>query len=144
MAQLHRRAGFGATRAELRRDVAAGPAESVGRLLKPPEPSDEEKAVCEGLRVGAVGSSDPRRLRAYWLYRMLFGGDPLRERLTLFWHGHFATSLTKVDSVNCSVRAGRKAPAAREGRVRPTARNDDRRRGHARLARRWDQPSRKA
>ena len=69
-----------------------------GRLLKPPEPSDEEKAVCEGLRLGAVGSSDPRRLRAYWLYRMLFGSDPLRERLTLFWHGHFATSLTKVDS----------------------------------------------
>ena len=48
---------------------------------------------------GPSGSSDPRRLRAYWLYRMLFGGDPLRERLTLFWHGHFATSLTKVDSV---------------------------------------------
>ncbi len=98
-AHLHRRAGFGATRAELQRDVAAGLAESVGRLLKSPEPSDEEKAVCDGLRAGAVGSSDPRRLRAYWLYRMLFGGDPLRERLTLFWHGHFATSLTKVDSV---------------------------------------------
>ena len=92
-------AGFGATRAELQRDVAAGPAESVGRLLKSREPSDEEKAVCDGLRAGAVGSSDPRRLCAYWLYRMLFGGDPLRERLTLFWHGHFATSLTKVDSV---------------------------------------------
>ena len=99
VAHLHRRAGFGATRAELERDVAAGPAESVGRLLNPPEPSEEEKAVCDGLRAGAVGSSDPRRLRAYWLYRMLFGGDPLRERLTLFWHGHFATSLTKVDSV---------------------------------------------
>ena len=99
VAHLHRRAGFGATRAELLRDVAAGPAESVGRLIKPPEPTDEEMAVCEGLRAGAVGSSDPRRLRAYWLYRMVFGGDPLRERLALFWHGHFATSLTKVDSV---------------------------------------------
>ena len=99
MAHLHRRAGFGATRAELDRDIAAGPAESVGRLLNPPDPSEEEKAVCDGLRAGALGSSDPRRLRAYWLYRMLFGGDPLRERLTLFWHGHFATSLTKVDSV---------------------------------------------
>jgi uncharacterized protein (DUF1800 family) len=99
VAHLHRRAGFGATRAELERDVAAGPAESVGRFLNPSDPSADERSVREGLRTGAVGSSDPRRLRAYWLYRMLFGGDPLRERLTLFWHGHFATSLTKVDSV---------------------------------------------
>ncbi len=99
VAHLHRRAGFGATRAELERDVAAGPAESVGRFLNPPDPSEEERAVRDGLRAGALGSSDPRRLRAYWLYRMLFGGEPLRERFTLFWHGHFATSLTKVDSV---------------------------------------------
>src|SRR5262245_19380303 len=99
VAHLHRRAGFGATRAELERDVAAGPAESVGWFLNPPDPSEEERAVRDGLRAGAIGSSDPRRLRAYWLYRMLFGGDPLRERLTLFWHGHFATSLTKVESV---------------------------------------------
>jgi uncharacterized protein (DUF1800 family) len=100
VAHLHRRAGFGATWAELKRDVASGPAESVDRFLDPPEPSEEEKAICDGLRAGAVRSSDPRRLRAYWLYRMLFGGDLLRERLTLFWHSHFATSLTKVDSVN--------------------------------------------
>jgi uncharacterized protein (DUF1800 family) len=99
VAHLHRRAGFGATRAELARDLAAGPAESVGRFLDPPDFSEEERAVREGLRAGALGSSDPRRLRAYWLYRMLFGGDPLRERLTLIWHGHFATSLTKVESV---------------------------------------------
>jgi hypothetical protein len=98
-AHLHRRAGFGATWAELKRDVAAGPDESVARFLEPPDPSEEERAVCEGLRAGATSSTEPGRLRAYWLYRMLFGTDPLRERLTLFWHSHFATSLTKVDSV---------------------------------------------
>jgi uncharacterized protein (DUF1800 family) len=27
---------------------------------------------------------------------MLFGPDPLGERLTLMWHNHFATSATKV------------------------------------------------
>ena len=99
VAHLHRRAGFGATRAELERDVAAGPAESVERFLNPPDPSEEERAVWDGLRAGALSSSEPKRLPAYWLYRMLFGGDPLRERLTLFWHSHFATSLTKVDSL---------------------------------------------
>ncbi|SIO05626.1 Protein of unknown function [Singulisphaera sp. GP187] len=100
VAHLHRAAGFGANWAELQRDVAAGPAESVGRFFNPLDPSEDERAVREGLRTGAVGSTDPRRLRAYWLYRMLFGSDPLRERLTLIWHGHFATSLTKVDSVS--------------------------------------------
>src|SRR3954469_14019138 len=98
-AHLHRRAGFGATRAELACDLAAGPAESVRRFLEPPDASEDERAVWDGLRAGAIGASDPRRLRAYWLYRMLCGGDPLRERLTLFWHGYFATSLTKVESV---------------------------------------------
>ncbi|WP_406700909.1 DUF1800 domain-containing protein [Singulisphaera sp. Ch08] len=99
VARLHRAAGFGANWTELRRDVEAGPAESIGRFVNPPDPSVEERAIRDGLHTGAVGSADPKRLRAYWLYRMLFGSDPLRERLTLFWHGHFATSLTKVDSV---------------------------------------------
>lgn len=100
VAHLHRRAGFGATLGELQRDVKAGPTASVGRFFQPPDTSEGEKAVLDGLKAGAVGSADARRLRAYWLYRMLFGGDPLRERLTLFWHGHFATSLTKVASVS--------------------------------------------
>ena len=39
------------------------------------------------------------RLKACWLYRVLYDPDPLREKLTLFWHGHFATSNRKVDSV---------------------------------------------
>jgi uncharacterized protein (DUF1800 family) len=104
VAHLHRRAGFGATRDELARDVAAGPVESVKRFLDPPDASEDERSVWEGLRGGAIAAGDPRRLRAYWLYRMLFGGDPLRERLTLFWHGHFATSLTKVDSATALAR----------------------------------------
>jgi hypothetical protein len=36
VAHLHRRAGFSATRAELLRDLTAGPAASVERLLSPP------------------------------------------------------------------------------------------------------------
>lgn len=99
VAHLHRRAGFGATWAELHRDLADGPSASVDRFLHPPDASDDERQVIDGLARGAVDARDARRLRAAWLYRMLFGADPLRERLTLFWHGHFATSLAKVDSV---------------------------------------------
>ncbi len=39
VAHLHRRAGFGATLAELERDLKAGPAASVERLLHPPDPT---------------------------------------------------------------------------------------------------------
>jgi uncharacterized protein (DUF1800 family) len=35
-------------------------------------------------------------LRGWWLERMAKGPRPLQEKLTLFWHGHFATSATKV------------------------------------------------
>jgi len=35
-------------------------------------------------------------LRHRWLQRMASGANPLGEKLTLFWHGHFATSAQKV------------------------------------------------
>lgn len=35
-------------------------------------------------------------LRGWWLNRMLTTPHPLLEKLTLFWHGHFATSIEKV------------------------------------------------
>ena len=43
-------------------------------------------------------SADLTGLQAIWLYRMIFTPHPLRERMTLFWHGHFATSIAKVQS----------------------------------------------
>ena len=38
------------------------------------------------------------QLRAWWLYRMLYSPHPLQEKLTLFWHNHFATSNAKVQN----------------------------------------------
>ena len=35
-------------------------------------------------------------LRRWWLERMLRSPAPLLEKMTLFWHGHFATSVQKV------------------------------------------------
>ncbi len=117
-AHLHRRAGFGATRADLARDVKDGPAASVDRLLKPRLMSDDEKQVLDSLRQGVLDSRDAGRLKAWWLYRVLYDPDPLREKLTLFWHGHFATSNRKVDSVprmlaqNEALRRGALGPFA--------------------------------
>jgi uncharacterized protein (DUF1800 family) len=32
----------------------------------------------------------------WWLGRMRYSPNPFREKMTLFWHGHFATSVAKV------------------------------------------------
>jgi uncharacterized protein (DUF1800 family) len=95
---LHRRAGFAASWDELQRDLAKGPEASVTRLLagksrRQSTPEDFEKTAL--LLADAV--SDPERLKAWWVYRMLHSPDQLGERLTLMWHNHFATSAQKVD-----------------------------------------------
>lgn len=104
VAHLHRRAGFGATWAELQCDLKDGPSASVDRLRKPLAMSADEKQVLASLRQGVLDSGDADRLKAWWLYRMLYDPDPLREKLTLFWHGHFATSNRKVQSVPLMLR----------------------------------------
>lgn len=97
---LHRRAGFGATWAELQRDTAAGPDASISRLLDGTSRIDGQRDDFEEMAriIGdaAVGSGSENRLQAWWLYRILFTAHPLREKLTLMWHNHFATSNLKV------------------------------------------------
>jgi uncharacterized protein (DUF1800 family) len=94
---LHRRAGFAATWGEVQRDLADGPVACVDRLLAGksraqgiPEDFDKIAALL------ADTAREPERLKAWWVYRMLFSPDPLGERLTLLWHNHFATSALKV------------------------------------------------
>ena len=36
-------------------------------------------------------------LRYWWIRRMALGPRPFQEKMTLFWHGHFATSSEKVN-----------------------------------------------
>ncbi len=100
---LHRRAGFAATWSEIQRDWKDGPQASIDRLLSGKArgqgvPEDFER-VSALLADAAVAAGDAGRLKAWWVYRMLFGPDPLGERLTLMWHNHFATSNAKVDDL---------------------------------------------
>src|SRR3954471_512969 len=80
-AHLHRRAGFAATWAELQRDLADGPRASVGRLLAGAARAagipDGFDATARLLAEAAVSSNDPARLKAWWVFRMFFGPDPL-------------------------------------------------------------------
>src|SRR5438105_7502344 len=77
VAHLHRRAGFGATWSELQRDLRDGPTASVDRLLNPRVPSADEGQVLDSLRQGVLDARDSDRLKAWWLYRILYDPDPL-------------------------------------------------------------------
>ena len=45
-----------------------------------------------------VAPNDTDSLRRYWLFRFCETSRPLEETMTLFWHGHFATSDYKVQN----------------------------------------------
>lgn len=97
---LHRRAGFGATWQEIQRDLKDGPQTSIDRVLQGksrlngvPEHFEETANL-----LGETASRNIGRLKAWWIYRMLFGPDPLSEKMTLLWHNHFATSVDKIQN----------------------------------------------
>jgi uncharacterized protein (DUF1800 family) len=100
---LHRRAGFAATWDEIQRDLKDGPKTSLDRVLAGKAATDgvpeNFRTMADLLGESAAPSGDPARLKAWWVYRMLFSPDPLAERLTLMWHNHFATSNLKVENL---------------------------------------------
>lgn len=99
-ALLLRRAGFCASESTLREALAEEPQTAVDHLfdLTPQAQSGLAafEAVSAGLAKSVVGSTDAKQLATWWLHRMLSSPQPLVEKLTLFWHGHFATGAEKV------------------------------------------------
>ncbi len=97
VAHLLRRAGFGATEAELDQYTALGFAGAVDRLINP-EVVDDSAADLQ-LTPLAGTLDDPKKIepaKFWWLNRMLYTQRPLQEKVTLFWHNHFATANSKV------------------------------------------------
>lgn len=120
-AHLLNRAGFGGPPAEIERLVELGPEKAVAGLVDfeqipddtknpgwaRPDPTRMEQFVRaremteEQRRMLRQQQQRENRehileLRGWWLQRMTHGLRPLQEKMTLFWHGHFATSLEKV------------------------------------------------
>jgi uncharacterized protein (DUF1800 family) len=95
---LYRRAGFGASWTELEEALKAGPEAAVTHLLEGGPGTDQfDRDTAERVPSIARGNNGAQA-RAWWLYRMLYTPHPLREKLTLFWHNHFATSNSKVNN----------------------------------------------
>lgn len=94
-AHLFRRAGFGVTATELKESVGKSPADLVDALLNATQP-EEFLADMRILADSAIATGNVQQLSAWWVYRMLSTPAQALEKLTLFWHGHFATSAEKV------------------------------------------------
>lgn len=122
-AHLLNRAGFGGSPAEVRAAARRRPDHVVDELLDfqqeydpiPPPTwlTPDSKARPNRKEVRKLSPKERQKfnrkrnqlerermveLRAWWLYRMRYSAKPLQEKLTLFWHGHFATSAQKVRS----------------------------------------------
>jgi len=53
---------------------------------------------------GLVAPNDTDSLKRYWMFRFVESQRPLEEVMTLFWHGHFATSDYKVQNPSIEYR----------------------------------------
>jgi len=112
---LYNRAGFGVGSAEVRAALRRSPEEVVdalltgGRRVEPPHVVQESTA--DSMEVQGLSREQRRRVRAlrkredlaqladyesWWVERMVRHDDPLRDRMTLFWHGLFATNFQTV------------------------------------------------
>ncbi|MGH9300674.1 MAG: DUF1800 domain-containing protein, partial [Acidimicrobiales bacterium] len=118
IAHLYRRAGFGALPSELDAAEAQGYQAAVAFLLHPPSPTgsptgppdptfaaafppprsarSRASSQAERLALAHQLAQDRLALGTWWMDRMTSGSDPLAEKMTLYWHGHFATSIQKV------------------------------------------------
>ena len=103
VAHLMRRAGFGATPADLARFEATPLSEVVDYLVDYDRlPDDVDSKIGQSAYVGvtASGPFSPHtnidHARQRWLFRMVHSQRPLQEKMTLFWHNHFATAYTKL------------------------------------------------
>lgn len=120
-AHLLNRAGFGGSPAEIQQLAEIGPTKAVARLVDyesiaddTPDPvwaKPDPDRLARFQAARRAGEEERRRLqreeqrtqreritelRGWWLRRMTHGPRPLQEKMTLFWHGHFATSVEKV------------------------------------------------
>jgi Protein of unknown function (DUF1800) len=94
---LYRRAAFGADWPQLQQALSDGPQRSVDRLLHPEADIAAFNRLYDDHETASGGSLDG--LRAWWLRRMVETPHPLLEKMTLFWHSHFATNGAEVEEV---------------------------------------------
>jgi uncharacterized protein (DUF1800 family) len=124
-AHLLNRAGFGGSPQDIHNLALMGPDRAVQWFVNyeripddtpPPDWTQDiaQDSITKRDAIYKVADADTRRtlqqlrnndenrqisdLRYWWMRRLALGPRPFQEKMTLFWHGHFATSFEKVRS----------------------------------------------
>ena len=97
IAHLYRRAGFGLSPEQLKGATQKGFAACVDELLHPEKIKDPLEETLKSLQGELFDLNVIEDAQAWWIYRMIHTQRPLEEKMTLFWHAHFATANYKVD-----------------------------------------------
>ena len=94
---LYRRTTFGATAKQLDDALAAGLEKTI-ELICSGGPGlaefDRDKTLAEIIAKGNNGQA----ARSWFVSRLMSSPHPFQEKMTLFWHNHFATSNAKVQN----------------------------------------------
>jgi uncharacterized protein (DUF1800 family) len=114
-AHLYRRAAFGGTPAELKTAVQKGHKATLKLLVEGnPLYKNFEKEIESSAWAFSKQQPSPQEqmfqprepypVRVWWTYWIVNSYHPLREKMTLFWHNHFATSIAKVQLYKAMVQ----------------------------------------
>jgi uncharacterized protein (DUF1800 family) len=96
LAHLLRRAGFGATPGEWQEYSQLGIKGTMQYLLHPENVTQNFDQLLETIGGNFVDLDTLAGAASWWIFRMVKTRRPLEEKMTLFWHEHFATSFYKV------------------------------------------------
>jgi len=96
VAHVLRRFGFGASEAEVEYYGQGGLEKAIGRLLHYEDVDEGFTLQYEDLVLPDKGVVPMPAVVGWWTLRMVQTRRPLQEKMTLFWHDHFATSAEKV------------------------------------------------
>ena len=105
IAHLLRRAGFGASIGDVEEYTALGFEGAVDRLINYDRVNDgDTENALQQMRAAAPASTNdkhpeygnPQLEVGLWLARMMLTKRPMQEKMTLFWHGHFTSSIQDV------------------------------------------------
>ena len=87
---------------EFEKDIMAPPSEEIRRQYQQARRAQNEDELARFRRLRQEREQEDRRqvyaMQRWWLRRMIESPRPLQEKLTLFWHGHFATSYRTIEN----------------------------------------------
>jgi len=97
-AHLLRRFALGASEAELDFYLQGGLNNAIERLLNYEDVKEAYDYDLIDLMALDLRPMNPLVVSAWWSLKLLTTRRPLQEKMTVFWHNHFATSAEKVTS----------------------------------------------